>query len=61
MKLKTMRIIKGETLKTLAKKVGISVPTMRLWEIDPQSITLKNIRKLCEILECSMQDVDEWK
>lgn len=56
-----MRIIKGETLKTLAKKVGISVPTMRLWEIDPQSITLKNIRKLCEILECSMQDVDEWK
>ena len=31
------------------------------WEMNPRKITVENAKKICLILKCKLEEVDEWK
>ena len=61
MKLKTKRIDQGMTLERMADKLEVSLLTYRAWERDPRKVTVENAKKICVILKCDLEDIDEWK
>ena len=61
MKLKIKRIDRGMTLEKMADKLGITIVTYRTWEMNPQKITVENAKKICFILKCKFEEIDEWK
>ena len=61
MKLKTKRIDLGMTLERMAEKLGITIVTYRTWEMNPRKITVENAKKICLILKCKLEEVDERK
>ena len=61
MKLKLKRLEKGLTLRSMAQKLNISVTTLRVWELEPKKVTIENAHRICEVLNCEMGDISEWK
>jgi len=61
MKLKIKRIDCGMTLERMAERLGITTVTYRTWEMNPQKITVENAKKICFILKCKFEEIDEWK
>jgi len=61
MKLKIKRIDRGMTLEKMADKLGVSLLTYRAWEMSPRKVTVENAKKICVILKCDLEDIDEWK
>lgn len=61
MKLKLKRLEKGLSLRSMAQKLNISVTTLRVWELEPKKVTIENAKKICVILKCELEDIDEWQ
>ena len=61
MKLKIKRIDRGMTLEKMADKLGVSLLTYRAWEMDARKVTVENAKKICVILKCELEDIDEWQ
>lgn len=61
MRLKTKRIDQGMTLERMADKLEVSLLTYRAWELEPRKVTIENAKKICTILNCNLEDIEEWK
>ena len=61
MKLKSWRAEKDLTQIELAEKVGVTPITVHLWEKGEVKPRVDVAIKVCEILGCSVEDVEEFK
>ena len=55
--IKKYRRLKNLTQQELADKVGVHIQSVKSWEHGVNSITIKNLIKVSEILECSVNDI----
>jgi putative transcriptional regulator len=61
-KLKEIREARGFSQEGLARAVGVSLNTMQRWEYNEiKSASFDTLEKLCEVLECEVEDLLEWK
>ncbi|PJN88229.1 helix-turn-helix domain-containing protein [Bacillus sp. mrc49] len=51
--LKQARLIKGFTQRDIATKLGVHVQTYSKMEKQPEEVTIREAKKICEILELS--------
>ncbi|WP_260286773.1 helix-turn-helix transcriptional regulator [Peribacillus aracenensis] len=51
--LKQARLIKGFTQREIAKKLGVHVQTYSKMEKNPGDVTIKEAKKICDILDLS--------
>ncbi|MGP9043375.1 helix-turn-helix transcriptional regulator [Cytobacillus kochii] len=51
--LRQARLIKGFTQKDIAKRLGVHVHTYMKMEKDPEVVTIRDAKKICNILELS--------
>ena len=61
MRLKIKRIDRGYTLEKMAVELGVNILTYRAWEMDPRKITIENAHKICKLLKCKFEEIDEWQ
>lgn len=61
MSLKLKRLERNLSLRSMAQKLGISVTTLRVWELEPKKVTIENAHRICEVLNCEMGDIKEWQ
>lgn len=54
--LRRVRESRGVSQKTLAAKMGVSVPTISMWESDHRRPSIERLAKICEILNASAED-----
>jgi putative transcriptional regulator len=57
--LRRMREIAGLSQAEMAKRLGISQPTLNRLENDSQNATLKTLSQLCRALRCGVGDLFE--
>jgi DNA-binding XRE family transcriptional regulator len=48
---KTARLLADLTQQEMARKLGISLPTYRKYEMNPEQMSVKKVKKFCEIVE----------
>ncbi|BAZ18739.1 XRE family transcriptional regulator (plasmid) [Calothrix sp. NIES-4071] len=61
-KLKEIREARGFSQEGLARAVGVSLNTMQRWEYNLiRSASFDTLEKLCEVLECKVEDLLEWR
>lgn len=58
MTLRAARINKQLTQKEVAEKLGCTMPTIAAWENGKSKITLDNVKKLLELYEVSIEEID---
>ena len=56
-KIKAMRIKRGLTQKQLADRLGVKQQNVSDWERSLRSPSVKNLKKLSEILNCQIDDL----
>lgn len=56
-KIKEMRIKRGLTQKQLAELLGVKQQNVSDWERGERSPSVKNLKKLSEILNCQIDDL----
>lgn len=56
-KIKVMRIKRGLTQKQLAELLGVKQQNVSDWERSLRSPSVKNLKKLSEILNCQIDDL----
>lgn len=56
-KIKEMRTKRGLTQKQLADRLGVKQQNVSDWERSARSPSVKNLRKLAEILNCQIDDL----
>lgn len=60
--IKEVRIAKGyRTQKEFAEALGVSEATVSYWEGQLFFPTTQNIRKLCGVLNCKLEDLFDWE
>ena len=55
--LREMRIKRGKTQADMASELGISRPTYIKFENDPSAMSVGSAQRICELLDCSINDV----
>lgn len=55
--LRRVRESRGVSQKTLAAKMGVSIPTISMWEGDHRRPSIERLAKICEILNASAEDL----
>ena len=56
-KIKAMRIKRGLTQKQLAELLGVKQQNISDWERGERSPSVKNLKKMAEILNCQIDDL----
>ena len=56
-KIKAMRIKRGLTQKQLADRLGVKQQNVSDWERGERSPSVKNLKKLAEVLNCQIDDL----
>ena len=56
-KIKAMRIKRGLTQKQLAELLGVKQQNVSDWERGERSPSVKNLKKLAQILNCQIDDL----
>ena len=59
-KLQSLRKTAGLTQSEAAKKIGVSFMTIRRWENGEISPRIKEMQKLCKVLNCSEDDFTNY-
>ena len=54
---KEMRIRAGKTQDEMSLALGVSRPTYIKFESNPETMTLQTAKRLCELLNCSINDL----
>ena len=60
LKLKELRNAAGISQSELAKRAGVKLPTLRTWEQGTSSIKLDDACRICNVLNCSPNDLAGW-
>lgn len=60
LQLRTLRKNRGLTIAELAEKIGVSFQIVGNWERGSTEINLADALKVCEVLECSIDDLAGW-
>ena len=55
--MKQARVIAGKTQIEMAREMGITAPTYIKYEKNPETMTIKQARKFCDVLSLKMADV----
>jgi len=55
--LRRVRREAGVTQTTMARKLGVSQPTLNRLESGSQNVTLKTLQQLCRALDCGLDDL----
>ena len=55
--LKLMRVRKGLTLQSLAKKAGLNYNTINQYEKGYHQPKIENLKKVAEALECDVKEI----
>jgi transcriptional regulator with XRE-family HTH domain len=56
-KIKVMRIKRGLTQKQLADRLGVKQQNVSDWERGERSPSVKNLKKLADVLNCRIDDL----
>lgn len=56
-KLRELRIKNGFSQQTLANKAGVSISGLRFWEANARVPKLQIIKRLCDALDCTIEDL----
>lgn len=57
MKIKSLRKKKGITQAEMAKQLGVKQSTVSMWETGKTMPKTKRMRKLAEVLNCTLDDL----
>ena len=57
MRIEELRVSKNMTQNDLAEKLNVSRTTVAMWELNKSAPNIQTLKKLAEILDCTVDDL----